>query len=177
MIPSDLKPIPEFPDYYARKDGTVWSMKRTGKKSKNPGKPKFCRKDINKRGYAFVSLYVNQRRHRRKVAYCVLTAFVSPRPNGMYVCHGVSGKTDDSLGNLYWETPHQNQMDKHRDGTMPLGESHPRARFTEEEIVKIRTIRKHFLLTYAEIAKDFGCSKSAIAHVIKQRVWRHVNQE
>lgn len=42
----------------------------------------------------------------------VLEAFVGARPEGMVVCHGLRGSLDDSIGNLRWDTPANNDADR-----------------------------------------------------------------
>lgn len=53
----------------------------------------------------------------RLVHRLVLEAFVGPCPEGMEGCHGDGDPTNNSLGNLRWDTATSNQLDKVRHGT------------------------------------------------------------
>lgn len=53
----------------------------------------------------------------RYVHHLVLETFVGPRPPGMEGCHGIGGMTDNSLENLRWDTPSNNNRDKAKHGT------------------------------------------------------------
>jgi len=46
----------------------------------------------------------------------VLTAFVGPRPDGLIACHGPGGAYDNSVTNLRWDTPSENNYDSVRFG-------------------------------------------------------------
>jgi hypothetical protein len=53
---------------------------------------------------------------------------------------------------------------------MVCGVSHPRARFTEEQVRAIRASAKPLAL----IAHDHGVTVSAIRHIKQRRSWKHV---
>ena len=57
--------------------------------------------------YFTVDLIQRGKRIHKKNSVLMLETFVSPRPKGMWACHGVGGRYDDSLLNLYWATPKQ----------------------------------------------------------------------
>lgn len=105
-------------------------------------------------------------------ASLVLDAFVSQRPHGMYACHGTLGSTVDSLENLTWGTPRQNQLDRLRDGTDSLGEKNGFSKLTEQQVVEIRANIRG--LPYTEFAKKFNVSKSTITNVANRYTWKHI---
>lgn len=51
------------------------------------------------------------------------------------------------------------------------GEQHGKTLLTEKEVRQIRDLRT--VMTYVEIAKHYGVTKSAINHVVNDR-WRHI---
>lgn len=67
-------------------------------------------------GYASVVLCRNGTRQPRKVHALMLEAFVGPRPEGMSACHGDDDATNNTLGNLRWDTHDANMADKVRNG-------------------------------------------------------------
>lgn len=68
-------------------------------------------------GYCRVSLKLNGFRKECLVHHLVLDAFVGPRPPGLVCCHGPSGPSDNSIGNIRWGTYSDNNFDQVRDGT------------------------------------------------------------
>lgn len=46
----------------------------------------------------------------------VLEAWVGPCPDGKEGCHGRGGPTDNSVGNLRWDTHQNNVLDMYKDG-------------------------------------------------------------
>lgn len=176
-----LKPIPEFPDYYASKDGQIWSRKIWGCHCVNSIKPSIPRKMkakiVEKTGRHIVCLRKNNRYFYVPVAKLVLMAFKPKRNPGDYACHGIKGISNDSLDNLYWATPSQNALDKHRDGTMICGEKHRCAKLNS---LQVRVIRKsyaprgQFGLSALDLSRIFNVTKHAIETIIKRESWAHV---
>lgn len=54
---------------------------------------------------------------RERVHRLVLAAFVGPCPDGMEGCHRNGDKLDNTLSNLRWDTPGNNNRDKRTHGT------------------------------------------------------------
>jgi hypothetical protein len=114
-----MKPIPDFPSYFADELGRIWttSPKRWNQKStgnETPLRQVPVRK--NKAGYCVVSLFANGKSQRAFVHTLILGAFTGPRPSGMQVCHYPSSdKENNALANLRWDTCAENQKDKIRD--------------------------------------------------------------
>ena len=69
------------------------------------------------RGYLTVWLCVEGVSHRFYVHHLVAIAFIGPRPDGMYVCHGGPDFTDNRAVNLRYDTQHANMRDALVDGT------------------------------------------------------------
>ena len=59
----------------------------------------------------------NGKKKTRLVHQLVCETFIGPRPEGKEVCHGPSGKLDNSLTNLRYGTHSENALDRNRDGT------------------------------------------------------------
>jgi len=72
------------------------------------------RPSTNLRGYSQVSLYDEDSNMKVfNVQLLVITAFVGPRPDGMYICHNDDVKTNNSLSNLRYDTPSSNVSDSY----------------------------------------------------------------
>lgn len=176
-----LKPIPDFPDYFASDDGEIYSMKPRRYCSPIPKEPR-KRKKICEMGRYWVVLRVGDKRHKCTVARLMLLAFVSPRPKDMYACHGVKGSLVDTLDNLYWGTLKRNCQDKWRDGTMPAGEKSPHAKLNNLQVRIIKRCHEinHefntqiFSLNY--LARTFNVSKKVIFNIKTGKSWKHIIQ-
>lgn len=64
-----------------------------------------------------VGLSVGGERRTWRVHTLVLLAFVGPRPDGLQCCHGNGDFADNRLGNLRWDTPSSNMIDRFNHGT------------------------------------------------------------
>ncbi len=121
-----------------------------------------------------VSLTRNGRSKNCKVAVLVLEAFVCARPKGQIPCHGPLGPLDDSLPNLVWGTYSKNNgEDRRRDGTLLLGETHPRAKLTEESVLEIRRLHEG-KWPISNLARRFQVTETCISSIVKRRTWRHI---
>jgi hypothetical protein len=64
------------------------------------------------------------------VHHLVLEAFVGPRPAGCQAAHGDGNKLNNTLENLRWASPKENNADKVRHGTYLFGARTPNGRKT-----------------------------------------------
>lgn len=73
---------------------------------------------VCKKGYRRVQLYRGSRSSATTMKVCavVLLAYLGPRPEGKVILHADDDKQNDSLGNLGYGTPSENQMDSVRNG-------------------------------------------------------------
>ena len=184
-----LKPILEFPDYFASDEGEIYSMKAwggyCGSSTKKPSTPRLLKK-TKRRNRFFVCLCMNGEHFYRNVSTLVLCAFVSTRPKGMLVCHGIRGSLVDTPDNLYWGTPSRNLgADRLRDGTMPNGEKCALHKLNELQVRIIRksyvkhnshgvAINNQFGLSAQKLGDVFGVYGSSILKIIHKRVWKHI---
>lgn len=80
-------------DVYSYVDGEVYKRKKV----------------LTQRGYETVMVRVNRKRVNLRVHTLVLEAFVCPRPKNYQANHINGNKSDNSLENLQWVTPAENQ--------------------------------------------------------------------
>ena len=72
---------------------------------------------VNERGYLSVPLYQDNRPKNKFVHSLVLEAFVGPCPVGLEGCHNDGNPANNTLENLRWDTPSNNQLDRITHGT------------------------------------------------------------
>lgn len=123
MTAETWRPIPGHPHYEASDQGRIRSIdriiaQRDGRSRQHRGR--VLRPQTAGAGYhhVFLGARVNRYVHR-----LVLEAFVGPCPDGMEVCHGPGGSTDNRLVNLRWGTHTANVGD-----TVAAGNKHEQQR-------------------------------------------------
>lgn len=162
-----MKPIPNYPGYYADENGDIFSA-RTGTLRVLP-------KRIHN-GY----FRVNVRDGNRPVKQCVepvhkliLNAFVGSRPAG-YVCRHLNGDPlDNRLTNICWGTPKENAQDSIRHGTavcLRKGEAAVASKLTHDDVLAIRKLYSEGHLQ-KEIASVFSISQHHVSDIVRGKVW------
>lgn len=136
-----------------------------------PGK--ILKGTLSTKGYRVVGLSKYGKVKIVPVGRLVLETFIGPRPPDHQVCHGPNGKADDSLANLSWGTPSQNQLDRRRDGTSNQGERSAAATLTEAVVLECRR-RYAAGETQSALAAEFGVSSGAMSNAIRGRTWSHL---
>jgi hypothetical protein len=177
-----IKPIPEYPGYFADEDGNIWTNRPrngVGEPTKELRQRKISvRSKKRKYKLMYVCLKVNGVMHKPSIAYLVLTAFVSPRPEGMQICHGVNRETDNSLKNLSWGTPEKNNgEDKVRDGTQMFGEKNHEHKLNELQVRIIRKgygFRKKEFLTGVDFGRYFNVTPNTVMRAFRGETWKHI---
>jgi hypothetical protein len=137
-------------------------------------------------GYgAFRALGRNVPAHR--FAYELVTG---PVPDGKIVCHTCDNplccRNDDEgwyeidgialprRGHLFLGTQKDNAVDRTNKWRHPHGESHPKAKLTDNDVVAIReafTGKRGELTT---LAMHYGVDRSTIERIVHGKRWRHV---
>lgn len=162
-----MKQIPGFPGYMADRLGNVYSLKngRHGLRRKR----KRLLPILQNNGYVTVCLCRDKKIVRRLVHNVILETFVGPRPPGMYGCHKTNNRLNNSLKNLCWQTPSQNQADRVKDGTDCRGSKSRNAKLTESDVIKIRELRGKMKLS--KIGKLFGISEGTASAIQMRKRW------
>lgn len=159
-----IRPIPQWPGYFASDAGQVLSTHRGTE-------PRLLR-PYSGRKYVTVVLYRGGNPHLRQLHNCVLEAFVGPRPDGYQGCHGDGDTRNNTLLNLRWDTPSGNAKDKIAHGTHRQGETASRAKLTEGNVVDIRKLAGE--LSTRKLAARFGVGKSTITQILDGKTWKHL---
>jgi len=151
-----------------------------GYKVSNAGDVKGPLKVLNQRadrkGYLSVSMRRDGVLHKRTVARLVAEAFLGPRPDGQQVRHKSGIKTDNRFSNLEYGTQADNEHDKRRHGTAPIGENHPAAKLTGQQVIDIRARCIRYDRTHGEsaIAREYGLSQYTIGKIVSRQLWSHI---
>jgi hypothetical protein len=118
-------------------------------------------------GYCYVELRGVNRKRRVTVHILVAEAFHGPRPSPRHeVAHWDGIATHNSADNLRWATHAENVRDQQRHGTLctPIlhGSSHPRAKLTDQDVIRIREAYHGRRGQLTELAHVYGVHRSTI---------------
>ena len=175
-----IKSIPNFPGYFADKQGNIWSGFKSmgmGKGRSNTGTPLRKLKPIRSNdGYLAVNVYRNKKSYSVRIHRLVLEAFNGPCPKGYWARHLDGDGTNNHKSNLKWDTPSNNIRDKIRHGTMPsqIGEKNHAAKLNDEEVKDIKFLLEHTTFTQEAISEMFGVTRQLIGKIKNKRIWTHV---
>lgn len=136
-------------------------------------KGKILNQKLSGKGYYYVELWKDGHKKIKMVAHLVAEAFLGPRPQGLFVLHGPNGKRDNSEQNLSYGTAKENNYDRLRDGTLPLGEIHARSKLTEE---KVRLIFYFYDLGWHKknIAAMMDTTYQNVHAILIGKTWKHI---
>lgn len=157
----NLKNIPNFPHYCATENGKIWSKRYK----------RFITSYDGTRGGMLVVLCEQGKKFRKLVHRLILETFIGPCPEEMVCCHNDGNFRNNHINNLRWDTRSNNELDKHRHGTMT------QAKLTSTDACLIVYCRKALKLARREIAKIFNVSIHTVDNIIYKKKWRHIWQE
>lgn len=92
------------------------------------------------------------------------------RQSGAIACHHCDNPRCVNPKHLYWGTPADNIGDASRRGRLLTGERHTQSKLTSEAVQAIRKSEK----TSADLARQYGVSRPAIANARAGRTWRTI---
>jgi len=138
--------------------------------------PRIVNPTVNK-GYHYVTLSARGMRPRRDSVHAiVLTAFCGPRQPGMYGCHGDGNKANNQIGNLRWDTPKSNQVDRVIHGHDQNGENNGSSKLTSSQVVEILKLRASTGMAYRRIAERFSCTTGLVHLICTGKIWKHIDR-
>lgn len=96
-------------------------------------------------------------------------------PEGLHVLHRCDNPSCVNPNHLWLGTNYDNVQDRDQKGRYPWrpGESHPRAKLTEPQVIEIRR-RADGGEGCQAIAKDYGVSRTTVGDIKYRRSWRHI---
>ena len=122
-----------FSGYRVGSDGTFWSCKTWRGVNQGWRQLKGTKSGV---GYLTVKLGIPSKTYTIHVL--VATAFHGPCPDGMECRHLDGSRTNNQSSNLEWGTRQQNCHDAARHGTSNIGERHPHAKLSADDVWQIR---------------------------------------
>lgn len=144
----EWKAIPHFEGHYAASsEGRIKSLERqvvqksrSGNKYKRVMKEKILTPRLDAEGrYFYANLSVGGSCGNFAVHRLVLLTFVGEPPEGKPEgCHKNGDSHDNALSNLKWGSRAENEEDKTVHGTIPRGENHYAAKFSDADCVAMR---------------------------------------
>lgn len=177
MNPEKWKVIEGYDEMYeVSTHGRVRSWNNNGNNRK--GRRKEPRK-LQPAGirYLTVSLCQQGKGKRCTIHTLVLSAFVGSCPPGLEGCHNDGERTNNHLGNLRWDTHAANMREAIAHGAWApggKGEAHNQAKLNEKGVIEMRTLYSRGGITYSELGKRFGVSKSHVCRIVRRKTWRHI---
>jgi hypothetical protein len=108
----------------------------------------------------------NQRAHR--VSYQL---YVGALPSGLCVCHRCDNPSCVNPDHLFLGTIGDNNIDRHKKGRSPKGESIGRSKLTSEQVLEIKASAS----TAKEMAEKFEVTAATIRKIRNRKLWKHVN--
>lgn len=106
----------------------------------------------------------------RYIHALVAAAFIGQRPIGHEIAHNDGNPRNNTVGNLRYATPKENNSDKIQHGTLLKRAGHPSAKLTESDVadIRIRLAAKH---RQKDIAADFCVTRATIGAIALGRSW------
>ena len=174
-----MKEIPNFPDYFADRDGSIFSRKR--------GELIKLKLFMGGHGYLRVNLSTPHDKHFQVAVHrLVLLAYQGEPGEGCEARHLNGIRTDNRRFNLTWGTRKEQTMDRFSHGTMnkktPLQKSfvHPNSgdgnantSLKPDDVRRIRDLA-HSGMTQKEIAKMFDVWPMCISRIVRRERWDHI---
>lgn len=121
---------------------------------------------LKSNGYIDTSLKIGNVWRHFSVHRLVAECFIGPIPDGMQVNHIDGNKRNNAVNNLEILTPKANVAHAYRTGLKRMGERHPRAKFSDEQIRDIRNAATNGE-PMASISARFGMELSYVYDVVK----------
>ena len=104
----------------------------------------------------------------------VIETFHGARPIEGMVCRHLDGNyLNNRADNLQWGTHKENSFDRWEHGTMSTGTRHWRTRLTDDDVIKIRQLKKSGI-TNVLLGELFGIKRRQISSIVNRRAWSHI---
>jgi len=138
-------------------------------------------KPIRGHGYLNISMWTKRQpkgegRWLVDIHHLVAAAFIGPRPEKHDINHKNGIKYDNRVENLEYVTRSQNALHAFKNGLnkAPAGESHNRAKLTNEIVLEIRRLYSNGGYSYADLGRLFRVTKENISYIVNRKTWREI---
>jgi len=123
----------------------------------------------DKDGYLLCTLHKNNCATMHKVHHLVAAVFIGPR-RGKQINHKNGIKTDNRPCNLEYVTTQENTGHSVKNKMHSYGAKRPSAFLKEEDVSKIRLLRKNGM-TMKEISESFGLKYKHVHKIVSRKIW------
>ncbi len=158
-------PIPKYPQYVARRDGRIVSL-RTGRAMSPRASGK---------GYRQVTLWNDDGRRSFYIHHIIADLFIGRRPHGLETNHKNGDKTDNSAKNLEYLTSSQNKEHARNVLGVYCGSRARASKLNESQVRRIRRLAAK-RTAYQHIAESFGITKATVCDIHCRRTWKHLKE-
>jgi len=125
----------------------------------------------NAKGYGLVS----HEQRKQKAHRLVWEGMHGEVPEGMFVLHRCDTPSCVNLLHLWLGTAAENSADMAAKGRSKRGPEHHNSRFTAEQIIEIREMRRRGL-RWQEVSERFGIRKQYVYKIWRNEVWAWVGE-
>jgi len=166
------KNIDDFPFYEVSDLGRVRSWKTRGKTRQIPY---ILKQYINNNGYPTVHLVnKNNKAITINTHQVVIKAFRGHAPKSYECGHRDGNPQNNHISNLEWITHKENGADMVRHKRVPSGTKSHLAKFTDQDVIKIRKLYDTGEYLQITLAKMYDVSKSTMRKIVRRMSWVHI---
>jgi hypothetical protein len=126
----------------------------------------------NSKGAMTVVICNNGSRKTTAVHRMVAEIFLDNPENKLQVNHIDGDRSNNSIENLEWNTPGENQDHAYQTGLKRCGEVHPNAKLTAREIPQIRDLI-FYGYSYSEVALMYDVTHGTIRSIGVGKNWKY----
>lgn len=161
--------------YIICSDGRIFSTKTN----------KYLSPELTKNKYLRVNLHVLDGKHEKpiqkkfSVHRLVASAFLKQTKNKTQVNHIDGNKSNNSIENLEWVTPHENICHAYKIGLINrrFSEKSPNHKLTEKQVRKVcELLEEHPNLSLKAIAEIVGCNDANVESIKYRKAWKSVSK-
>lgn len=136
------------------------------------------RNNADSNGYESIQLSSAQRVYRHRIHRLVANAFLKKEKNKNEVNHKDGNKKNNCVENLEWVNRSENNKHAYNNGfKVPFilkGEQHGRAKLSDIDVLKIRSLYKPREISLNMLAVRFSVSKRSVGRIIHGFSWAHI---
>lgn len=172
-----IMPIPGFEGYFCSNYGDAFSSRKryfeNGKYITKITKELIRMTPSNHEdGYLFFTIF-NGKSFKQMLAHRLVMICFSGEERNDLVLHYDGNPKNNYFGNLRWGTHADNHEDQRRHGTLAIGKRNSMAKLTEDEVRRIRRMRKEGHST-KNIANLFKISESHCCSIVSRKKWANL---
>lgn len=126
------------------------------------------------KGYLYTDTNHQGLKKKHAIHRLVALAFIPNIEEKPFVNHKDADKKNNRKENLEWVTAKENS--KHAQGLdlFRRGQEHAGAKFSDDEVRKIRKDFAGGEISQKDMAKRYGVHRATIGRIIQRKLWRHI---